>query len=242
MMPLHFGRRDRRLFGVYAPALGRRTGRGVVICNPWGIECLRAHRSLKHLADAASKAGFDVLRFDYYGTGDSYGDGRSPRLAQWVEDTQLAVEELVGTSAAKSVALVGLRLGANVAAAAAPTRPEVDRVVLWEPLTSGSDYVRELVERLDQSPGWDPEVAGFPFPDQFQDEVLRMSLRGLPGSKCRVLVARGTEPQPNELDGIEGAEVAVSVVPSPGCWVEENDFGAGAVPVEMLRSVIKWLE
>jgi hypothetical protein len=129
-----------------------------------------------------------------------------------------------------------------VAAAAAPTRADVDRVVLWEPVSSGADYAQDLAARAEQAPGWEPEVAGFPLPEAFQDDLRRMSLRGLPGKRCRTLIACGTEPRPEEFAGVEGSDVRVSVVPSPNCWVEENDFGAGAVPVEMLKTVIKWLE
>ena len=82
MTPLYFGERTRRLFGVYTPAhAAGRPARGVVLCHPWGQEYLHAHRSLRKLGDLLAAAGFDVLRFDYFGTGDSAGDLPEASLA-----------------------------------------------------------------------------------------------------------------------------------------------------------------
>ena len=49
----------------------RRTA--VLLCNPFGEEASRAHRTYRVLATQLERAGFPVLRFDYSGTGDSLG-------------------------------------------------------------------------------------------------------------------------------------------------------------------------
>src|SRR3954451_13983708 len=75
MTPLFFGSRARRLFGIYEPGRsGSRVPRAAVLCHPWGQEYIRAHRSMRRLANMLSATGRDTLRFDYFGTGDSAGD------------------------------------------------------------------------------------------------------------------------------------------------------------------------
>ena len=62
---------------------------------------MRAHRSLRHLASELTRSGYDVLRFDYRGTGDSIGELSELSVEDWVDDTRQALGELrdrVGTS------------------------------------------------------------------------------------------------------------------------------------------------
>jgi pimeloyl-ACP methyl ester carboxylesterase len=243
VIPIQFGQRDRVLFGVHMPALERRRRRGVVICNPWGGEALRAHRSLRFLGDLLVQNGFDVLRFDYSGTGDSFGDAAAARLTHWVEDTELAIDELVGLAGVPRVSVVGLRLGSYVAAAAAAGRPrEVERVVLWEPILHGRDFVREITEGPGGTNGEGiRRVAGFPLTPAFRDDVERCSLAGLPGSPFTVLVVHSGSTPAIDVSGLAGKEVAVVGEEGPPCWLEERNSGAGALPVTLLRKVTEWL-
>jgi pimeloyl-ACP methyl ester carboxylesterase len=248
MIPLHFGSSDRRLFGVYTPAPDRRKRRGVVICNPWGAEALRAHRSLKRLADLLAQCGLDVLRFDYSGTGDSFGSGMDTRLTTWIADAELAIEEIAGAAGSTRVAVLGLRLGSYVAAAAAARRAsQVDRVVLWEPMFSGSEHLRDLLAQYEstgraQSNGI-LNLGGFPLPTRFREELTGASLSGLPGSAARVLVVHSASASPPSAHAatLAGGELTIVGVEAPPCWVEEREFGAGAVPVNLLRRVTEWL-
>ena len=45
----------------------------------------------------------------------------------------------------RQVTLVGLRLGATIAAAVAANRDDVDRLVLWDPVTDGADYMQSVL-------------------------------------------------------------------------------------------------
>ena len=86
---------------------------------------LRAHRALQQLAERLAGAGFDVLRFDYFGCGDSSGEGHEGRLDRWLDDARAGIEEAEALCGSARVALVGVRLGAALAArgaGAAPTR------------------------------------------------------------------------------------------------------------------------
>jgi alpha-beta hydrolase superfamily lysophospholipase len=144
--PVHFGIPGRPLFGFYHPAAdGPGRGVGVVLCSPIGTDQTRSDRTFRHLAERLAAAGFACLRFDLYGTGDSGGDEFVPGLARaWVDDVGAASEELRGRSGVRSIAMVGLRLGATMAMTSAAERGDVDSLVLWNPCVSGSSFVTEV--------------------------------------------------------------------------------------------------
>ena len=152
--PFHFGPATRALFGWYHPPRAEVSlGVGIVLCNTLGKESIgAAPRILLLLAERLAEAGFAVLRFDFYGTGDSAGDssgkdGGSDRVATWLEDIDLAIEELRARGAIGKIGLVGLRLGGTLAMAAAARRCDVDSLVLWNPYFNGKKYVTETTRQ-----------------------------------------------------------------------------------------------
>lgn len=153
MLPFFFGSAQRRLFGIYEPA-PRRGGvvRAALLCNSWGTEYLNAHRAMRVLAKRLSAAGFDTLRFDYFGAGDSGGETTDAELNGWRDDIALAASELRQMSGTQRVTLVGLRLGGTLAAEVAPRLGKgIDKIVLWDPIVSGLAYVRELNDKPGKS-------------------------------------------------------------------------------------------
>lgn len=142
-VPTWFGPEQARLFGVVHVPSGGVARAGVVICPTLGREYQDSYRGLKLLAQQLCARGFAVLRFDYSGTGDStgdqYGDGA---VDGYLESIRTAVGYL-RASGAQSVSLVGLRVGALLAAITAASMPGIDGLVLWDPITNGRRYVRE---------------------------------------------------------------------------------------------------
>jgi len=100
---------------------------------------------MRELADALSIAGYIVLRFDYRGTGDSSGDfTESIPDPEWLEDINSAVSYLREGNIS-NVSVVGMRIGATLAAAATQRYPlDLAGLVLWDPCESGRSYLREL--------------------------------------------------------------------------------------------------
>ena len=144
--PLYFGQPSRPLYGWYHPPVAS-AGRAVVLCNPLGLDATRAHWSYRHLAERLAGAGFDVLRFDWSGTGDSSGDGSGPdEVAGWIDDLGQAIEALKARAGAPGVHLVGLRAGASLAAHVAAARDDVDSTVLWMPAMTGAAWVTEMAK------------------------------------------------------------------------------------------------
>ena len=92
LQPLFIGLKNQALYGCHHEAYpGVRKNISIVICSPVGHEYERCHRAIKQLASTLCKVGFDVLRFDYTGTGDSAGDYEQSDLESWKSDTDRAI-------------------------------------------------------------------------------------------------------------------------------------------------------
>jgi pimeloyl-ACP methyl ester carboxylesterase len=136
--PLFIGTRERRIFALHDPAAAAGgPPRAAVLCNPWGTEYVHAHRTLRQLALKLALLGYHTLRFDYFGTGDSAGEVAQVDLAGMQSDAESAIEAVKDIAGARQVALIGLRMGANVAAQTAVTNyDDIETLVLWDPITS----------------------------------------------------------------------------------------------------------
>ena len=136
-----FGPPERPLAGWWTLP-GRPSRDGVVIAPPLGYEYWSTHRSLRTLAETLAGAGWNVLRFDWDGTGDSAGEVSDPdRVAAWRASLAHAVAAM-REAGVEHVALVGLRLGATVALFNAEALG-IDDVVACAPVT-GKRFVKEL--------------------------------------------------------------------------------------------------
>jgi len=134
-----------RLFAVHhrtaTPA-----DRAVVICHPLGEEKLWSHRVFVSLARELAAAGFATLRFDFRGEGDSDRRFEDASFETRVEDAIFAVDAVRSLEPSiTEVSLLGLRLGASVAAAAASRRQDVARLILWDPVVDGSAYMQHFL-------------------------------------------------------------------------------------------------
>ena len=115
MSAFFFGKAGRQLYGFYHAPLGTANG-AVVICPAWGSEYQYAHRALRVLALRLAEGGMHVLRMDYSGTGDSWGDTTDADVEQWSRDVGIGIDELRAMSDASRVDVVGLRVGGLIAA------------------------------------------------------------------------------------------------------------------------------
>lgn len=153
--PFYFGPDTRPLFGWLhrpersASSNGEATRRpppvGVVLCAPFGYEGICAQRSLRHFGESLARAGIPALRFDYDGAGDSAGtDWDRERVASWVRSVRAAKDALRRDTGIGQVVLLGVRLGAALAALAALEQEDVAGFVALAPVISGRAYLREL--------------------------------------------------------------------------------------------------
>lgn len=260
MHPFYFGSGRRRLFGIYEPSrLARSRSRAVLICHPWGAEYLHAHRSMKQLSGLLAAAGVDSLRFDYYGAGDSSGDDIDGDLSGWRQDIVTAAEEVMNLANTTRVTIVGLRLGATLAAQASIDLGQAaSGLVLWDPIVDGQAYVDELYGtcRVQPLPIKEPvprpanlgggfEVLGFPLTGRMHTDLKGLFLPAIAEKiQCPVhAVVSGSE-QASEL-----ARAALESIPALTVeriealpvWLEDWPRNSGVVPVKILQQIVQWI-
>jgi pimeloyl-ACP methyl ester carboxylesterase len=144
-IPIIFQVRGSGCFGWFHAARPPARGVGLVLCRPIGYESICAYGTYTQLAETLAYAGFDVVRFDYHGTGDSAGNDADPdRVSVWIASITAAVAELKRLAGVTCLALLGMRLGATLAAQAASRLGGVDSLVMWAPCASGRAFAREL--------------------------------------------------------------------------------------------------
>ena len=261
MTPFYFGTGDRRLFGIYDPPQRARAKRAVLLCHPWGPEYVHAYRAVRQLAKMLAASGLHVMRFDYYGTGDSAGETTDGDPAAWTADIRAAIQELRDTAETKCVSLVGLRLGAVLAAeAAARAGMTVDRLVLWDPVVRGKDYLAELrVAGRSGNPWWrrgpaarpaahggGHEIMGFPMTERMAAGMRDIDLAALiPALPHRTLVVTSNSVNaPAASARPEIGPIAVEPIADEPAWIEWP-IGhplSGTVPVKILQRIVEWLK
>lgn len=246
MSAFFFGPAEEQLFGYYHAPLRGDAG-AVVICAPWGLEYQYSHRALRVLGQRLAACGYHVLRFDYSGTGDSWGSTTEADLDRWGLDVGHAIREIQKLSGRARVDLVGLRVGAAVAARAAGDRSDVDRVVLWDPVVDGDVWLQEASSRAPALTALDETEAVVALGPFQVAPRLREQLRSIgpdsfgPHIARHVLLmetrdpAASAEPALGHVSGLEHEFLADA---SP--WIEDVAIWAGQVPAKAVRRISEW--
>jgi pimeloyl-ACP methyl ester carboxylesterase len=254
MNPFFFGSSRKQLFGVHHPPKAATTrSAGILLCYPFGDEYMRTHKASRQLAMMLAKAGYHLLRFDYFGTGDSAGAGEDATIAQWLEDVATAADELKEASGVTRISLVGLRLGATLAAQAVTSRTDVDDLVLWDPIVAGNGYVEELMAAPFSSPGPGGTrnrqatlgAAGFPVTPALRNGFDELDLARMPLESPR-RIALVTSHERNDYTRLKEQLQAKrpgtffhQLVPSPAPWIEvEKSNGAMVLPHQMIQTIV----
>lgn len=260
MTPLYFGPGTSPLYGVYHPPKTEGRDHGVVLCNAFGQEYMRAHRAYRQLAMLLTRKGFHVLRFDYRGTGDSSGDLDGVTAEDWLADIGYAIDELRDSAGVGRVSLVGLRLGAVLAAGASLSRTDLERLVLWDPVQSGLDYEAELAAEIAQetpseyaplfgngeSPSGGLVYNGFEMTRSLRESLrlLRVDVAG------RATVSRLVQVVSHETDTLTAIRQRLEVHPgfeyrfveAPHDWNYVDTFGGILLPQPVIQAIVQWME
>jgi exosortase A-associated hydrolase 2 len=256
---------DERVFATIHHPSGQWT-RAVVMCHPLGEEKLWAHRVFVSFARDLAAAGFAVLRFDFRGEGDSDREFERTSLETRIEDACLAVDAVRALNSSAEVSMVGLRLGATIALAAAIRRGDVARVVLWDPVVDGAAYMQAVLrlnlmyqmalhrkvvesrEALVARLGNDETVniEGYELARLLFEEVSALQLAGLlpqyAGDSLVVQINPEAAPVKPELATLAEANPRCSVraVQEQPFWKETRAFCHRAV--ELTRVTLQWLD
>jgi len=253
VLPFYFGAPDNQLFGCYhEPQCTTTRNCAVVICQPMGHEYIYCHRALRQLATKLGEAGFPVLRFDFYGCGDSAGETDDGTLTRWLEDVSAAVAEVKARAGLAQVCLIGLRLGAALAFTAAAQRTDVGSLVLWDAVVHGRTYLAELIQLQNEASRRrghrqrntiPTEICGFSLSGALREELEQLNVLFVSLNSCaRILILQSDDSTECVLKRHfidHGADVESHQMKAPRLWQPTID-GNLLVPNQPLRTIVAW--
>lgn len=258
--PFYFGSSTKPLFACYhAPQFDLGRDCGLIFCYSIGDEYIRFHRAFRQMAVRLAKAGFSVLRFDFYGCGDSSGECAQGRIDQWRHDIARAIDEMKKKTMAAKVCLVGLRLGGALSVSVGVDRGDIDGIVLWDPVVCGKDYLDELTKMHRAMLGYAhvkpkrcqedehlTEILGFNFSDALIADIKRMDLlavRQKPANNVLIIESNEKFSQVQFSERLKrmGANIRYKYQPAPHLWVWKEALDRVQVPHSILQSVISWI-
>lgn len=148
---LDAGPRGQRLCVFHAAqGVGAPVGQ-VLLLPPFAEELNKSRRMLALAGRAFAAAGFEVLRMDLLGCGDSSGDFGDASWTDWQDDAVLAADWLTRHGAASAARpdlplwLWGVRAGALLAPAVAERVERPMHLLLWQPVTAGKLQLQQFL-------------------------------------------------------------------------------------------------
>lgn len=140
-LPATAGRR----FCLFHQPEARTDRRGAVVyLHPFAEEMNKSRRMAALQAKALALAGYAVLQIDLHGCGDSSGDFGDASWESWIEDVRLACIWLQQRCDA-DLWLWGLRTGCLLACAAAARIDQPGKLLLWQPVVSGKQFLQQFL-------------------------------------------------------------------------------------------------
>ena len=247
--PLSFGSDAGTCVGWFHAGSVPRRHVCVVMCRPMGYEAMCSYRTYTQLAETLSAAGFDVLRFDYHGCGDSPGDDTDPdRVDAWRASIRAAIAKARELTGSDHVARFGMRYGATLAVQAAIDDGAIDTLMLWAPCPSGRSFVREMRAAeagrtlVSNAPGL--EALGTWFTPETLAAMQSLDATKVPSSPARDILIIGRDDMPGEGPVPAhfrslGADVTFTVWPGyAGLMAEPHE---AVLTPETLESITQWL-
>jgi hypothetical protein len=250
-VPTFFGPPDSPLFGVlHLPADNQVRG-GVLICGSLGKEGMDSARLHRNLADGLARRGFGVLRFDYFGTGDSaYAQGRDDAVPNWVASVGHAVAYLT-TIGAEPTTAIGIRAGCLILQEYLTGSHPIERVAYLDPAGTGRRYLREHAALYKLAVGEDATAPGevavigarFSEPAAAEFAVLRMSADPVSAHHVdNVLVVGRPGETDKNLTALASSAGVDSIVTGglPQCARPQEIYLP--VPNQAVDSIIGWID
>jgi len=184
---------NQELYGRFHKPPPEQPIRGAVLmCNPILMESNNIQWGYRRLANSLSDTGFYVLRFDYYGCGNSWGEDEEGGVKRWQDDINNAAIKLTELTGLSSIDVIGFRFGCNLASNLSSV--PVNKFVLWEPTVDSNAYVHHIdtqynqtvasLNRFRKQPALalKNETTGFSFTQEMRESILCSDLgnAGLP--------------------------------------------------------------
>lgn len=135
---------------AYLPATGISVC--VIFCGPVGMEWAHSQLPLIHICRALAANGYLAIRFDYSGTGESYGNFEESNFFTMRSDLSRVIKYVGKTFGDIRIYLAGIRIGGPVAISLAADY-RISAVYLIDPVLDPGKYWKELVMAGSKVPG-----------------------------------------------------------------------------------------
>ena len=209
---------------LHVPCASAGVDTTVVLCSGLRRDAANAYRPFRLLADQIAAAGYPALRFDYTGTGDSTDAEGSEYWRIWRQNVMAAADCARAATGARHVVLIGLRIGAALAALAAAEREDVAGLVLLEPVLRGKSYMTQCsVEARLRNHGLPDQANGLLLDElcltsESVQQISQVNLRDVrPPSHCSIAIF--------SLDQTPGLTACAETWASRGASVASEVFG-----------------
>lgn len=110
----------------------------IIFLPGWSGDRTGPHRMFVHAARQYAACGFQSLRFDYMGRGDSDGQHHDANIASMVSDTKAAMQWLRKEHGVSSFILIAICSGCKVAISVAAEATDINAMALWSAESMGS--------------------------------------------------------------------------------------------------------
>lgn len=171
-------------------------GLGILLVPPFGNEQRRCQRPFRGMMQTLARDGYQLLRFDWQGTGNSSGNSSDLReLSPWIDDLQEAALKL--SESVDEIHLVSVRTGALISALQPLSNLPIAASYHWDPVLNGERWLEEMrgLQRgiradtyaflFKRSPRRDAlhEFAGFTIQPELYQEIQALDFFDILGSR-----------------------------------------------------------
>ena len=132
------------LFCLYLAPADKPVSHGIIYLHPFAEEMHKSRRMAALQARAFARAGYAVLQVDLTGCGDSVGDFGDATWESWRDDARAAHAWLT-SQISGPITLWGLRIGASLAVDIAPSLQNIARLLLWQPVINGDQFLTQFL-------------------------------------------------------------------------------------------------
>ena len=249
--PFYFGEPDKNLLGwlhIATLEVTVRRKRTVIICAPLGMDYMNTYRAQRYIADYFALAGFDVLRFDYFATGDSSGvNSDRKRLTEWLESIKVAVDLMAQEFPENELNLLGIKMGATLAAMVSD-RLDISNLMLWSPYTTGKKFLRE-VKALQMTSAFQSdsdkallESGGIVYWPETEEEIKAIDLANIsPIVKSIAFIGESNTPYKKLTDSWKDKVSHIEFIEATDTKDMFQEAHNARVPHNSIVSIVNWL-
>lgn len=134
-----------QIYYVVHHAASQRRG-SILLCGPTSVERERSYPTFVKWARLLAAQGYDIMRFDYRGIGESEGRFEEMSMTAWRDDAAFCAAQLIEISQGVPLILHGARAGSLIAAELFASGVG-DAMLLWAPPASGYALLWDTLRR-----------------------------------------------------------------------------------------------